>query len=581
MDIHRITPGLSVAPQISPADVGLAASQGFRSIVNNRPAGESEDQPSAEAIREAAQAHGLDYRDIPVVSGQVTDADAAAFSQALGEMKGPVLAFCRTGTRSATLWALASAPLLSVEAILDATKAAGYDLSALRGRLEKLEGAVAPAAGSFQPQVAHEVVIVGGGAGGIAAAASLLKRQPDLDIAIVEPRAQHYYQPGWTLVGGGVFERADTMKPMADVMPKGVKWVRAAVAAFDPARSEVVLEDGERLGYRALICAPGLQLDWHKIDGLSQTLGKNGVTSNYRFDMAPYTWQLVQSLDRGKAIFTQPPMPIKCAGAPQKAMYLSADAWSRAGKLGEMEIEFCNAGAALFGVKDYVPALMNYIERYGVQLSFQHNLTAVDGASKTATFAVTGPDGETSTVEKRFDMLHVCPPQSAPEFIKTSPLANAAGWVEVSPETLQHPRFGDVFALGDACSAPNAKTAAAVRKQAPVVATNVLAALKGEAPRAVYDGYGSCPLTVERGRIVLAEFGYGGKLLPSFPRWLVDSRQPSRLAWFLKEKMLPPLYWYGMFKGREWLAAPEMLPMTPADHEAPEACDFGPTQPQR
>jgi sulfide:quinone oxidoreductase len=581
MDLHRISPHLSVAPQIQPADVGLAAAKGFKAIVNNRPAGESEDQPDAAAIRAAAEEHGLAYRDIPVVSGQVTDADAQAFRQALGELRGPVLAFCRTGTRSATLWALAQAPLLSVDAILEATRQAGYDLNALRPRLEQMEGQVAPAAGSFQPQVAHEVVIVGGGAGGIAAAASLLKRRPDLDIAIVEPRAQHYYQPGWTLVGGGVFERADTMKPMADVMPKGVKWVRAAVAGFDPARSEVVLEDGERLGYRALVCAPGIQLNWDKVEGLAETLGRNGVTSNYRFDMAPYTWELVQALRGGKAIFTQPPMPIKCAGAPQKAMYLSADAWSRLGRLSDVEIEFCNAGGALFGVKDFVPSLMDYVERYNAKLSLQHNLIEVDGPNRTATFAVTDAEGKSGTVEKRFDMLHVCPPQSAPDFVRNSPLANEAGWIEVSPETLQHPRFGDVFALGDACAAPNAKTAAAVRKQAPVVAANVLAALKGESPRAVYDGYGSCPLTVERGKIVLAEFGYGGKLLPSFPGWLIDPRKPSRLAWFLKEKMLPPLYWHAMFKGREWLAAPEMLPMTPADHEAPAACDFGPTQPQR
>jgi len=220
-----------------------------------------------------------------------------------------------------------------------------------------------------------------------------------------------------------------------------------------------------------------------------------------------------------------------------------------------------------------VPALQEYIGKYGVTLSLGHNLVAVDGPARKAWFRT--PEGK---VERSFDMLHVCPPQRAHDFVARSPLAGAAGWMEVSPETLQHPRFGDVFGLGDGCSAPNAKTAAAVRKQAPVVAENVLAVLDGRAPHAVYDGYGSCPLTVERGKIVLAEFLYGGKLAPTFPGWLIDGTRPSRLSWFLKEKMLPWIYWNAMLKGREWLAAPQILPMTPAAHEALPACETEPAR---
>lgn len=569
MEIRRISPEFAVSPQITVEDVGAAAAQGFRSIVCNRPDGESDPQPRSDEIRQAAEAHGLEFRNVPVVSGQVTDGDVSEFGRALAELPGPVLAYCRTGTRSSTLWALSKAPRLSADAILEAVGGVGYDLQALRPRLEAATGKVLPLA----PAVRHDVVIVGGGAGGIATAASLLKRRPGLDIAIVEPRDDHYYQPGWTLVGGGVFDRADTMRPMAGVMPKGVKWIRTAVSSFAPERSEVVLDDGGRIGYRALVVSPGLKLDWDKVEGLRETLGRNGVTSNYLFDMAPYTWELVRTLKGGKAIFTQPPMPIKCAGAPQKAMYLSADAWTRSGRIKDIDIEFCNAGGALFGVADYVPALMEYVAKYDATLSFSHNLVKVDGEARKAWFDVT-KDGKTERVEKSFDMLHVCPPQTGLDFIRRSPLADAAGWVEVNSETLQHARYGDVFGLGDGCSTPNAKTAAAVRKQAPVVAENVLSVLDGKAPHAVYDGYGSCPLTVERGRIVLAEFGYGGVLLPSFPGWLINGKRPSRLAWLLKEKMLPWIYWDGMFKGREWLAEPRILPMSPTARESLEACDF-------
>lgn len=215
----------------------------------------------------------------------------------------------------------------------------------------------------------------------------------------------------------------------------------------------------------------------------------------------------------GRAVFTQPSMPIECAGAPQQAMYLSADHWRRTGVLSQLDIRSCNAGAVLFGVPDYVPALMEYVGAYGIGL----------------------------------------------EFNRVSLLADAVGRVDVDPATLRHRGSDNVFALGDAGNTTNAKTAAAARKQAPVVAHN-LPVTRGEARGdARYDGYGSCPLTVERGKIVLAEFTHGGKLAPSFPGWLIDGKRPSRLAWNLKERILPPLYWDAMLKGREWMAKPEMV----------------------
>lgn len=568
MDIRKFAPDFSVSPQVKPQDIGLAASRGFRSIFINRPDGEADDQPSREAIVEAAQAYGLDVRYLPVVPGKVTDADIAAFRAAMMEAPAPVLAFCRTGTRSATLWALSQAGHLSTEAILETAADAGYELSSLRARIEARDKRVD---GGLGPTVTHDILIVGGGAGGISTAASILKRRRGADIAIVEPKTEHYYQPGWTLVGGGVFKRENTVRPMAGLMPKGVKWVRTACAGFDPERNQVILEDGSRIGYRMLVVAPGLKLDWDGVDGLRETLGRNGVTSNYLFDYAPYTWELVSSFRGGRALFTQPPMPIKCAGAPQKAMYLACDAWKRRGVLDDVDVSFHNAGAVLFGVQEYVPALMKYVEDYGVDLRFGEKLAAVDGPSKTAVFEKAGADGEIETIAREFDILHVCPPQTALDFVRSSPLANEAGWVEVDGETLQHTRYGNVFSLGDGASSPNAKTAAAVRKQAPVVAHNVLRALDGHSPNAVYNGYGSCPLTVERGKIVLAEFAYGGKQDPSFPRWVIDGRKPSKLAWFLKEKLLPNIYYDLMLKGDETMVKPQLLPHAPAAHEAQEA----------
>jgi sulfide:quinone oxidoreductase len=575
-NMRRLTPFLTVSTQISEADIGTLAARGYRSVINNRPDNEGEGQPSSAALEAAAKRLGLGYRHIPITSGKVTDGDVAAFRAAIAELRGPVLAFCRTGTRSTTLWALNEAPQLDPAVIIGVAADAGYDLNPLRPRLDALWNKEAdtatgmPAVRTARGPGRHfEVVIVGGGAAGCAVAASLLKRRRNLSLAIVEPKEIHYYQPGWTLVGGGVFDRSATSRPMQSCIPRGAQWIKAAIASFDPAGNAVVLEDGTAIGYASLIVAPGLELRWDMIQGLEETLGKNGVTSNYQFDLAAYTWELVQSQKGGTALFTQPPMPIKCAGAPQKAMYLSCHHWEKQGTLKNMKVELNNAGGVLFGVKEYVPALMKYVERYGAKLAFNSNLKSIDGKTKTAVFEVKNADGSVELVSKNFDMIHVVPPQTAPAFIRNSPLADAAGWVDVDAETLRHKAYGNVFALGDAGSTPNAKTAAAVRKQAPIVAVNVLAVLDGGNPRAIYDGYGSCPLTVERGKVVMAEFGYGGKLLPSFP-W--DSTKPRWSAWFAKVSLLPWLYFDVMLKGREWLAAPRILPHQPQPHEAPAAC---------
>lgn len=522
MSMKQLSPQLSVSAQLSPADIAAAAAAGFRSIICNRPDGETPDQPQASAIEQAASRAGLAFAYVPAIAGSLTGDDAAAMAKALGDLPGPVLAYCRSGARSE--------------------------------KLAEMAGWI----GKSAPPQEFDIVVVGGGSAGIAVAASILKRRRRLRLAIIEPSDAHYYQPGWTMVGAGVFDSAITRREEDQVIPPGAQWIKGSAQQFSPDADQVILQDGRQVNYKVLIVCPGIKLDWDAIPGLTEALGRGGVTSNYRFDLAPYTNRLVRQFKGGRALFTQPVMPIKCAGAPQKAMYLSCHRWERAGVLGSSEVQFHTAGAVLFGVPDYVPALMDYVERYGINLHFSSRLVELDGPGKRAIFEQTDSAG-VRRVTERFDMIHVVPPQVAPDFIRESPLAAASGFAEVDEATLRHPRYPNIFALGDACSASNAKTAAAARKQAPVVAVNALATLDGQPPLAAYDGYGSCPLTVEAGKIVLAEFGYGGKLLPSFPRWLIDGTRPSRLSWLLKDTILPPVYWHGMLKGREWMARPQPI----------------------
>jgi sulfide:quinone oxidoreductase len=523
MEITRLTPSIGTSPQIAPDDMARIAAAGYRSIICNRPDGEEQAQPTAAAIAEAARGAGLAFAHVPAVSGAITDADGEAMKRALAELPAPVLAYCRSGARS-------------------------QRLAEMAGALET-EG---------RDQGTYDIVIVGGGSAGIATAASILKRNRKISLAIIEPSEVHYYQPGWTMVGGGIFDLETTRRAESRLIPHGAKWIKASASGFAPDENKVLLCDGSSVSYRVLIACPGIKLDWDAIPGLRDTLGSNGVTSNYSYEFAPYTYRLVKEFRGGRALFTQPVMPIKCAGAPQKAMYLSCSNWERGGVLKDADVQFHTAGAALFGVAAYVPALMEYVERYGIHLNLESRLVAIDGPARVATFEQKRGE-EVTRVEERFDMIHVVPPQVAPDFVRSSPLAAASGFFEVDEATLRHPRYPNVFALGDACSASNAKTAAAVRKQAPIVAVNAMAALEGREPVADYDGYGSCPLTVERGKIVLAEFGYGGKLLPSFPTWLIDGTRPSRLSWLLKDTILPPVYWHGMLKGHEWMVKPHRI----------------------
>ena len=569
----EVTKDFFAAPQLQPEDLRAIAERGIRAIINNRPDGEEVMQPSSDVVATAAREAGLEYRHIPVVAGKLSDQNLMDFELALTDLPGPVLGFCKSGTRAATLWALSEAVRRSPAEILERTAKAGYDLKGLRPRLNErwLAGGHRLGPDGRRGIPGYDVVIVGGGAAGIAVAASLLRQRADTSIAIVEPGEVHHYQAGFTLVGGGVFDHAKTSRPEKSCIPEGAHWVHAAAAAFEPDENHLVLEDGERVAYRTLVVCPGIKLDWERVEGLTETLGANRVCSNYMPGLPPYTWQTIQEIEGGEALFTQPPMPIKCAGAPQKIMYLASDYWRRRGTLGDTHVQFNASGGVIFGVEAFQAPLMKYVERYGIDLAFMSTLKAIDGAARKAWFDVMTEDGTTQTVEKTFDMIHVAPPQTTPDFVRTSPLADEDGWIDVDSETLRHKRYENIFGLGDACSAPSAKTAAAVRKQAPVVVRNVAAMLDGRPDEVLYDGYGSCPLVVARGKTIMAEFGYGGKLMPTFP---LDPTVPRWSMWLVKTRLLPYLYWDVLFKGREWLARPKRK-RSSAPRTAPTpVCDF-------
>ncbi|MCT0218170.1 NAD(P)/FAD-dependent oxidoreductase [Synechococcus sp. CS-1329] len=403
---------------------------------------------------------------------------------------------------------------------------------------------------SSSPAQHHQILIVGGGAAGITVASQLLLARSGLDVAILEPSSDHYYQPGWTLVGGGVMTKEQTRRDEADLIPAGCTWIRAAAASFEPEANRVITSTGEAISYDTLVVATGLQLRWERVKGLEKALGRHGVTSNYSKEHLPYTWETIRGFKGGTAIFTFPETPIKCAGAPQKIMYMADDIFKATSGVGvNTQVIFATAGPGLFGVPVYARVLKKVVEQRGIQVLLRHNLREIRAEEQVAVFEVSDAEGNTSCKEIPFSMIHAVPPMSAPELIAQSPLATSApgGWVEVDKYSTQHVRYPNVFSLGDVSSLPTSKTAGAVRGEAPVLVANLLAQLDGKPLQARYDGYSVCPLITGYDRVVMAEFDYDLQPVSSFQ---IDPTRERWSMWLMKTRGLPWIYWNRMLKGQ-------------------------------
>lgn len=390
----------------------------------------------------------------------------------------------------------------------------------------------------------QRLLIVGGGTAGITVAARLRRARPELELTILEPSADHYYQPLWTLVGGGVFPKEVTRRSQAAQIPAGATWVCDAAVEFRPEENLVLTAAGEALAYDVLVVCPGIQLDWDQIPGLAETLGRERICSIYSYEQVDHVWKQIRSFQGGTALFTFPSTPIKCPGAAQKIMYLADDWWRRSGVRERSQVVFVSAGARIFGVDKYARTLEQVLARRQIKTLFRHELVAIRPETHEAVIRNL-ESGTEQTIS--FELLHVAPPQSAPEIVKQSPLAGPAGWVEVDRATLQHVRYPNVFSLGDASSLPTSKTGAAVRGQAPILVANLLAHLSRRPLTAAYDGYTACPLVTGYGKLVLAEFDYDCQPRETFP---FNQAKERWSMYQLKKRGLPLLYWHGMMRGR-------------------------------
>lgn len=413
----------------------------------------------------------------------------------------------------------------------------------------------------------HTLVIIGGGTAGIMTAAQLKKVDSTLDIAIIEPSEDHFYQPAWTLVGAGTFDYEKTRRKTKDFIPAGVKWYKDYAVGMDPENNQVETRDNGRLTYEVLVVAPGLVMEPSLIKGLPEALEQGVAVSNYTDPKK--TWEHMQRFKGGNAVFTQPATPIKCGGAPQKTAYLAADYFRKNNLADKTNVIFATPGTVIFGVKEIRETLEKVLKRYDIKFKPYHVPVEIDSDKKVVYFDLKPGayiDGEFplnvdikesidsgGRLELPFDLLHLAPPQAAPKFIRESSLSNEAGWLDVDHHSLIHNTYKNVIGLGDVAALPTAKTGAAIRKQVPVVVQNVLNMVKGNGKVDTgYDGYSSCPLVTAYGKMTLAEFDYNKKFIPDpkLKRMLIsDSSKEHWRLWILKKYILPYLYWSKMMKG--------------------------------
>jgi len=407
----------------------------------------------------------------------------------------------------------------------------------------------------------YKILIIGGGTAGIMVASQLRKKGVK-SIAIIEPSEKHYYQPAWTLVGAGTYDYKKTARPMKSLIPNGVNWIKDFVENVSPKKNEITTKDGNKYTYDYLVVSPGLVYDFSLVEGLKEAFEMGVVCSNYTDPEE--TWNQIKQFKGGTALFTQPTTPIKCGGAPQKIMYLAENHFKKTGVKSSTNIVFATSGGVIFGVKEIAKTLMNVVDRKDINLRFGHQLKKIDPKNKIAWYALGDNQSEYNHKDVKvhekgdligieFDFMHTAPPSVAPKFIQNSELANDGGWMKVSHSTMQNPDFHNVFGLGDVAALPTAKTGAAIRKQVPIVIDNILKLInENSLGNMEYNGYSSCPLVTDYGKMVLAEFDYKNNFTPDpkLKQMLIkDSSKEHWRLWMLKKYMLPYLYWNKMMKG--------------------------------
>ncbi|WP_307385395.1 MULTISPECIES: NAD(P)/FAD-dependent oxidoreductase [Microbacterium] len=390
------------------------------------------------------------------------------------------------------------------------------------------------------------IVVVGGGNAGLSVAGRL-HRAGLADITVIEPRTLHVFAPLQSHIAGGAARASEAARPQADVIPPGVRWLRDEVFTVDADTRRVHLVSGGRVDYDQLVVCAGMRMAWEQVPGLPEAMAADSGISNYDYALAAKASAVLRDLRSGTVVFTQPPEPASCGAAAQKPMYLACDWWRAIGVRDDIRVVFVCPDPVPFGIPAIDRELRRKLDEYGIEVRYSRDLRSVDAETRTLTI---GRGDAEETLE--YDVLHAVPPQRAPEWIAGSGLAasdDPHGFVDVDPETLQHVRHPEIWAVGDAAAVATRRSGGAIRQQAKALVKNLRAVLEGRAPNQKYNGYSVVPFTVSRGTVVFAEFDRWGRLQPTIPFWRSLYRE-RYLSWIADRRVLPWVYWHLILRGR-------------------------------
>ena len=393
------------------------------------------------------------------------------------------------------------------------------------------------------------IVIAGGSIGGLTVAARLMRGVPDANVTVIEPRTTHHYQPGYTLVGAGVYGLDDVLFDQESLHPLGLRWVGDRVTAFEPDRNRLITGAGERIEYDYLVVALGVETDFESVEGFAEAMESPHAANIYNLESSRKFRELARAFTHGKAVFTFPRGYVKCGGAPQKITWLSEDLWRSAGHRENIDVHFHTAQHSLFPAVPAIDAVVTpMMEARGLNNHYKQVLRAIDVSTRTAIFEEEKEDGTAREIRRRYDLLHPMPSFRTPRALRHSPLTSEGlgGQAEVDRYTLRHPRFANVFGVGDCAATGAAKTAATIRKQAPVIVQNIFDAVLDDEPSGRYDGASGCPLLTRYGRCMMFEFDYDGELINE---WLYRPTTETRRWWHFKVHGLKRLYRHVMIGG--------------------------------
>ena len=414
---------------------------------------------------------------------------------------------------------------------------------------------------AFSSKAKGKIVIIGGGAAGISMAARLKNWLDKPDITLIDPSDRQFYQPGFTLIASGVYKPDDVWRKQEDCMPSDIKWIKDSVTAVDPVFNQVMTKNNGKIAYDFLVLTPGLQINWEKVEGITQaTLGQGNAHCIYDFEGAQKTWKAIQEFSKtgGRGIYTDTYTKHKCGGAPKKICLLTEHYTRKQGTRETVDLNFYTASKELYDVPFFTPRLLEIYKERNIPINLNVRVKGVDTATKQVHFEKIETVGDkkvyTPFVED-YDFLHFTPPMSAPDFVREAGLGWTEGklaadaWVMVDKETLVHKTYPNIISLGDVAGIPTSKTSAAIRKQVPIAAKNLISLMEGKEPAEKYDGYAACPIVTDYGHVLLCEFDYKKEAQNSFPFTLLDTSKEQWAAWLLMVYFLNPLYFFVMLIG--------------------------------